>query len=79
MATTVNLQITLESLVEAIRPLNIEQKRQLLEILEQQIFEAEEESYEDDSDTIAEIEAVQAEYEAGDYVTFDEYSATRIH
>ena len=73
MATTVNLQIPLESLVEAIRPLNIEQKRQLIEILEQQIFEAEEESYEDDSDTIAEIEAVQAEYEAGDYVTFDEY------
>ncbi len=70
MATTVNLQITLESLVEAIGNLNIEQKRQLLEILEQQIFEAEEESYEDDSDTIAEIEAVQAQYEAGDYVTF---------
>ena len=77
MATTVNLQITLESLVEAIRPLKIEQKRQLLEILEQQIFEAEEDTYEDDSDTIAEIEAVHAEYEAGDYVTFDKYLKNR--
>ena len=77
MVTTVKLKITIESLIEAILDLDLKQKRQLLNALEQQIFEAEEESYEDDPDTIAEIEAVQAEYENGDYVTFDDYLKKR--
>ncbi len=38
-----------------------------------QIFEAEETNYEEDAETVAEIKAVQAEYEAGEYMTFDEY------
>ncbi len=76
MTATVQLKITLESLTDAISSLSLEQKRQLVEILEQQIFEAEEENYEDDSQTLAEIEAVQTEYATGEYVTFDEYVKT---
>ncbi|MGB5593916.1 MAG: hypothetical protein WBM62_07785 [Crocosphaera sp.] len=39
MITTINLKITFESLTEAINSLDLPQKQQLLEILEQQIFE----------------------------------------
>ncbi|MEM8642835.1 MAG: hypothetical protein AAGG51_29060 [Cyanobacteria bacterium P01_G01_bin.54] len=45
------------------------QKRELQAHLEQQIFEAEEE----DKATRREMAAVQAEYAAGDFVTFDDY------
>ncbi|MEM9216002.1 MAG: hypothetical protein AAGD25_16855 [Cyanobacteria bacterium P01_F01_bin.150] len=76
MENTVNLQISLESLIQAIRPLDLKAKQQLLEHLEQQIFEAEEAQYEDDEETIREIEAVQSEYEQGDCMTFDEYLQT---
>ena len=75
MITTINLTIPLETLTDALCSLDLEQKRQLLEILEQKIFEEEEETYEDDSETIAEIETIRAEYQAGDYVTLDEYLA----
>ena len=75
MITTINLTIPFETLTDALCSLDLEQKRQLLEILEQKIFEEEEETYEDDSETIAEIETIRAEYQAGDYVTLDEYLA----
>ncbi|MGB5593406.1 MAG: hypothetical protein WBM32_24425 [Crocosphaera sp.] len=73
MVTTINLKISLETLTEAICSLDLEQKRQLLEILEQKIFEEEEEIYEEDAETIAEIKTVRDEYEAGNYLTLDEY------
>ncbi|MDJ0601721.1 MAG: hypothetical protein QNJ37_23110 [Crocosphaera sp.] len=75
MKTTVNLQIPLETLTDAICSLNLEHKRQLLDILEQKIFEEEEKNYKDDDETIAEIEAIRVEYKAGDYLTLDEYLA----
>lgn len=77
MVTTVSLQIPIESLIAAIDTLELEDRRKLLEILEQKIFEAEKADYEEDTETAAEIKTVQAEYEAGDYVTFDEYLASR--
>lgn len=73
MVTTVNLQVPIESLITAIDALKLEDQQKLLEILEQKIFETEEDSYKED----AEIEAVEAEYDAGDYVTFDNYLASR--
>ena len=73
METKVNLQLTIASLAEAVRPLSLSQKQQLVEMLEQQIFEEEEENYEDDAETRAEIEAIEAEYDAGDCITFDRY------
>jgi len=47
--------------------------QQLLEILEQQIFEAEEDSYQDDEETLAELKQVRNEYQSGYYVTLEQY------
>ncbi len=77
MSVIVKLQLSLEAFAEAISSLNLEEKRQLQEIIEQQIFEAEEAVYEDDAETQAEIQAVRAEYAAGESMTMDEYLADR--
>ncbi|XPM52318.1 MAG: hypothetical protein EDM05_000710 [Leptolyngbya sp. IPPAS B-1204] len=77
MAATVKVQISFESLIEALSSLSLTEQRQILEILEQKIFEAEEALYEDDAETIAEIQAVHAEYEAGEYQTLEDYLASR--
>jgi hypothetical protein len=45
MTATVKVQISFESLVEAIESLDLPEQRRILEILEQKIFEAEEEPY----------------------------------
>ncbi|MEL7224308.1 MAG: hypothetical protein AAGL17_05455 [Cyanobacteria bacterium J06576_12] len=66
-----------ESLVQAISTLNLSDKQKLLDILEQQIFEAEEDSYEEGAETTAEIKAVKAAYNAGDYDTYSNYVANR--
>ena len=73
MTTTINLKIPFESLSEVINSLDLAQKQQLLEILEQQIFEEEEASYQDDDETLAELQKVRAEYQSGDYVTLEQY------
>ncbi|MBN3876499.1 MULTISPECIES: hypothetical protein [unclassified Nostoc] len=77
MPAIVKLQLSLETLAEAISSLDLTEKRQLQELIEQQIFEAEEALYEDDADTLAEIEAVRAEYKDGESLTIDEYLANR--
>lgn len=73
MTVTVELKIPFESLIEAIASLALSEKRQLQEVLEQQIFEQEEAFYEDDLATIAEIQAVRDEYIAGQAQTLDEF------
>ncbi len=73
MTSTINLKIPFESLSEVINSLDLAQKQQLLEILEQQIFEEEEASYQDDDETLAELQKVRAEYQSGDYVTLEQY------
>jgi ABC-type Na+ transport system ATPase subunit NatA len=77
MPAIVKLQLSLEILAEAISSLDLTEKRQLQELIEQQIFEAEEALYEDDTETLAEIQAVRAEYSDGESVTIDEYLANR--
>ncbi|MBG1262685.1 hypothetical protein [Nostoc commune] len=77
MPAIVKLQLSLEILAEAISSLDLTEKRQLRELIEQQIFEAEEALYEDDAETQAEIQAVRAEYNDGESVTIDEYLANR--
>ncbi len=77
MPAIVKLQLSLETLAEAISSLDLTEKRQLQELIEQQIFEAEEALYEDDAETQAEIQAVRAEYSGGESVTIDEYLANR--
>ncbi|MEH2386975.1 MAG: hypothetical protein V7K14_14610 [Nostoc sp.] len=75
MPAIVKLQLSLETLAEAISSLDLTEKRQLQELIEQQIFEAEEALYEDDAETQAEIQAVRVEYSGGESVTIDEYLA----
>ena len=70
-------QGSVESLVVAINALSLEEKQKLADILEQQIFEAEEAAYEEDAETASEIKAVRAAYEAGEYDTYKDYVANR--
>ena len=77
MPAIVKLQLSLETLAEAISSLDLTEKRQLQELIEQQIFEAEEALYEDDAQTQAEIQSVRAEYKDGDFMTVNEYLANR--
>ena len=77
MPAIVKLQLSLETLAEAISSLDLTEKRQLQELIEQQIFEAEEALYEDDAETLVEIQAVHAEYKNGESVTIEEYLANR--
>jgi hypothetical protein len=73
MTNTINLKIPFEYLAEVIDSLDLSQKQKLLEMLEQQIFEEEEASYQDDEETLAELQTVRAEYQSGDYVTLEQY------
>ncbi|MEH2145922.1 hypothetical protein [Nostoc sp.] len=77
MPAIVKLQLSLETLAEAISSLDLTEKRQLQELIEQQIFEAEEALYEDDAETQVEIQTVRAEYREGESLTIDEYLANR--
>jgi hypothetical protein len=78
MPAIVKLQLSLETLAEAISSLDLIEKRQLQELIEQQIFADEEALYEDDAETEAEIQAVRAEYKDGESLTIDEYIANRL-
>jgi hypothetical protein len=73
MTATVNLQISLEALVEAIATLALANKRQLLEILEDQIFDAEEDEMESSPEVLEEVAEARKAYQAGDYQTLEEY------
>jgi hypothetical protein len=48
MPATVRLKLSLETLIEVISSLDLEEKQQLQGIIEQQIFEAEEDAMEQD-------------------------------
>ncbi len=71
----VKLVIPFDSLIESIGQLSLEEKRRLWELLDEQIAQAEEELWERDARVQAEISEARAAYEAGDYVTLDEYLA----
>jgi hypothetical protein len=77
MPAIVKLQLSLETLAEAISSLDLTEKRQLQELIEQQIFAAEEALYEDDEETQREMQAVRAEYKNGEFMTLDQYVANR--
>ena len=70
---TVKVDISFQSLLEAISSLEIAEKQQLWELLEAELFPDDEDSPED----ITEIEAARADYKAGEYITFDEYTTQR--
>lgn len=74
--TTVKFNVSFESLIEAIASLDLEKKRELLEILEDLVFESEE-LLEQESEVLAEIEEARKAYQNGDYQTIEEYIASQ--
>lgn len=76
MATTIKIELSFDNLIEAISLLNFEEKSQLKDIIEQQIFEAEEKKYQDNLETKTELELVRNEYKQGKYLTLDEFLAS---
>ena len=69
------IDISFQSLLEAVSSLGIAEKHQLWELLEAELFPGDEDAPEDS----AEIQAARADYKAGDYMTFDEYRAQRTN
>jgi hypothetical protein len=74
MPAIVNLEVSFSALVEAISSLDLTEKQQLHEIIEQQIFEAEEDAIEHDPAVLAEISAARLAYQNGDYQTIQAYA-----
>ncbi|WP_083389463.1 hypothetical protein [Trichormus sp. NMC-1] len=75
--TIVRLQVTFESLLEGIASLSLEEKHKLLEIIEEQVLEAEEDLLEEDPQILAEVSEARKAYKNGDYTTIQEYIANR--
>jgi hypothetical protein len=71
----VKLTIPFESLVESITRLGLKEKLRLWQLLTEQIAQLEEELWEQDPIAQAEIREAREAYQAGDYVTIDEYLA----
>jgi hypothetical protein len=71
---TVRLLIPFEALADFVKELSLKDKRRLWELLDEQMAQAEEEVWERDSTVQAEIRQARAAFQAGDYVTIDEYS-----
>ncbi|GEM_PF-710821 len=72
---TVKVDISFQSLLEAISSLGIAERYKLWEFLEAELFPDEDDSPED----MAEIQVARADYKAGDYTTFDQYMAQRAN
>ncbi len=75
--TVVNLQIPFESLIAPISSLNLQEKHQLLEFLEEQLLEDEEDLIEQNPQIISEIAEARQAYQNGDYQTIQEYIANQ--
>lgn len=72
MATgSVKIEIPFDALVTAVSGLSVEEKQRLMDVLDEQLAELEDE---DPAVRAAMAEAL-ADYEAGDYVTLDDYLA----
>ena len=71
---TVKVGISFQSLLDAVSSLETDQKHQLLEFVEAELFDDE-----DSPDDIADIQAARADRKAGDYTTFDRYMAERAN
>jgi hypothetical protein len=69
----VKVNISFQSLLEAVSSLGAAEKQKLWEILDAELFPEEDDSPED----IVEIEAARADYKAGNYITFDQYRLER--
>ena len=74
MATdAVQITISFDALIETIEKLSLTDKQRLLDVLEEQVAQAEEAAWEQDSAVRAEMQASRDEIAAGEYVTLDDY------
>ncbi|MGH2592012.1 MAG: hypothetical protein ACRDGG_00700 [Anaerolineae bacterium] len=74
---TVKLLIPFESLVDSVADLSLKDKHRLWVVLNEQLAQAEEDVWEQDPAFRAEIQEARVAYEAGDYMTIDEYIVRR--
>lgn len=72
---TVKVDISFQSLLQAITSLGIDEKHRLWELLVAELFPDDEDSPEDS----AEIQAARSDYKAGEYTTFDQYVVQRAN
>ncbi|MEC4892212.1 MAG: hypothetical protein SAL07_02445 [Oscillatoria sp. PMC 1051.18] len=70
---TINLPISFASLLKAISSLDLQEKRQVWEMLDEEISAAEDELEEADPLIQAEIQEAKKAYQQGDYVTLETY------
>ena len=74
---SVELSIPFDSLVDSVTKLHLRDKFRLWELLDEQMADEEAEVWDEDPTAQAEIREARAAYQAGDYVTIDEYIAGR--
>jgi len=74
---SVELLIPFESLVKSITKLRMKDKFRLWELLDEQMAQTEEKTWEEDPIVQAEIQEARNAYQVGDYLTIDEYIAQR--
>jgi hypothetical protein len=74
---TINLQISMDTLVNTIVALDLNDQRQLMELLQDLIF-AGEEALEEDPIVLAEVQASYDAVAAGDFETFQSYLSRRL-
>ncbi|MBM4044952.1 MAG: hypothetical protein FJ279_07555 [Planctomycetes bacterium] len=73
----VKLGVPFETLANSVATLTLKDKRRLLQLLDEQVGQAEEEEWEKNPAVQAEMREARAAYEAGDYVTIEDYLARR--
>jgi len=66
---TVQVPIPFESLINVISSLNLEDKRKLWQMLDEEISQAEEDLLEEDLTVLAEVEEARIAYQNGEYQT----------
>jgi hypothetical protein len=74
MATdAVQITVSFDALIETIGKLSLTDKQRLLDVLEEQVAQAEEAAWEQDPAVRAEMQTSRDELVAGEYVTLDDY------
>jgi len=76
--TTVQFNIPFDAVVDAIKTLDAQQQRELFDLLNDLLFEQEEDAIEHDPAAMAEIEEARQAYRDGDYQTIQEYAASQL-
>lgn len=75
--STIQVQIPFDSLLNAIASLTLEDKIQILHIIETEIAQLEEDELENDPTVLAEIQESRMAYQSGDYQTLEQLMDSR--